>query len=225
VHAWLIDGVAPLAAALRPVHRQVRVAEQGLGVVAARRDPDARAHVELAFAKLERLLKRIQEPLRGAGGVARLAELLQQDRELVSAEAGDGVGRAQAFAEPLGDEDQKPIAGPVAEAVVDGLEAVEVAEEDRHRCGGALGAGERMPHSVQEERAVRQSGQRVVERLVDRLLHGPGVGQRKARVLGEGQKHLLVACVVLAARLGGGDAEATRDVTSFIHGRGHGGRV
>ena len=63
----------------------------------------------------------------GAGGVS-----LDEDGELVAADAGDGVADAHAGAQPLADRHEQPVAGVVAEAVVHGLEVVEVDEEHRH---------------------------------------------------------------------------------------------
>ena len=54
-------------------------------------------------------------------------------RELVAAQAGHGVLRAHASRSALGDRDQQPVADVVAERVVDGLEVVDVDEEDGDR--------------------------------------------------------------------------------------------
>ena len=58
---------------------------------------------------------------------------------------------------------------------------------------GPLGAGDRMAQAVEEQRSIGKPGERVVKRLVHRLLDGSGVVEREARVLGEGEQHLLVA--------------------------------
>ena len=59
--------------------------------------------------------------------------LLDDDRELVAAEPGDGVAGAGHDLEPLGDGHEQLVALGVAEPVVDGLEVVEVQEQDRGR--------------------------------------------------------------------------------------------
>ena len=77
--------------------------------------------------------------------------------ELVAAEPGDQVLLADGAAQALGDLDQQPVAGLVAEAVVDDLEVVEVEEEDGDalaRVGGPLQRGD-------ERGAVRQAGESV----------------------------------------------------------------
>ena len=58
-------------------------------------------------------------------------DVLDQDQELVTAEAGRHVGAAQAVVDARGDVAEDPVAEPVAQSVVDRLEVVEVEEEDR----------------------------------------------------------------------------------------------
>ena len=90
-----------------------------------------------------------------------------QHDELVAAEAGDGVARrARSRAEPAGHLDEQLVAGGVAERVVDDLEAVEVDEEDDDVFASAVGPGERLAQPVEQERAVGQPGERVVEGVV-----------------------------------------------------------
>ena len=70
--------------------------------------------------------------------------------------------------EPARDGLQQLVAGVVAERVVDDLEAVEVEEQHRGAALGvvALGAADRLVEAVHEQHAVREPGQRVVERVV-----------------------------------------------------------
>ena len=70
--------------------------------------------------------------------------------------------------EPARDGLQQLVAGVVAERVVDDLEAVEVQEQHRGAALGvvALGAADRLVEAVHEQHAVREAGQRVVERVV-----------------------------------------------------------
>ena len=65
-----------------------------------------------------------------------VGEAVDQDAELVAAEAGDDVAGAQVGAQARGDRAQQLVAGVVAEAVVDQLEVVEVEEEDPDRRAG-----------------------------------------------------------------------------------------
>ena len=55
---------------------------------------------------------------------------VDQDAELITAEAGDKIAGAQVSTQPRGDAAQQRVAGVVTHAVVDQLEVVEVEEED-----------------------------------------------------------------------------------------------
>ena len=91
---------------------------------------------------------------------------LAADDELVAAEPRDGVRAADDVLQAAAERDQQLVAGLVAERVVDRLELVDVEQQHRDVALRALRAGERLADAVVEERAVRQAGQRVVERLV-----------------------------------------------------------
>jgi hypothetical protein len=92
--------------------------------------------------------------------------VLGQDRELVAAEPADGVVLAQAAPKPAGDLAQQPVAGAVAEAVVDHLEIVQVDEEHGQAAAVAARPGQGVADAVVEQRPVGQVGEAVVERLV-----------------------------------------------------------
>ena len=119
-----------------------------------------------------------------------LGEVVADDAELVAAEARDRVARAQHLGEPPGQQAQQLVAGAVAERVVDELEAVEVEEQHGDRRPAARAVVERQREAVHEQRAVRQAGQRVVQRLAAHLLLGAaaldGVGQHVRGGLQEG---------------------------------------
>ena len=63
-------------------------------------------------------------------------------------------GRIAAL-QAVGDGDEQPVAGRVAEAVVDHLEPVEVEEQHGDAARGSLGVGELAPEPLDEEQAVR----------------------------------------------------------------------
>ena len=86
-------------------------------------------------------------------------------------EAGERVGRPERLAQAAPDGGEELVADGVAQALVDDLEAVEVEQEDGQR-RGVVGAGpaERVRDPVHEQRAVRQAGQGVVERLAGEAL-------------------------------------------------------
>ena len=95
--------------------------------------------------------------------LALVGEVLADDDELVAAESRDGVVAADRGGEPAPHRDEQLVAGVVAEAVVDDLEAVEVEEEHRHHGPAVAETGECGVEPLDRERAVRQVGERVVE--------------------------------------------------------------
>ena len=145
-------------------------------------------------------LERVEDALGDhLGGRLGVGAVLQAHGELVAAEAGDHVAGAHAGAQALRDRDQQLVPDGVAERVVDRLEVVDVDEQHRQL---RARAGERVAHAGDEQRAVRQVGQRVVEGLVaqlllevlerpDRLLE-PVVLQRDAGVVGQRLEQLQV---------------------------------
>ena len=92
--------------------------------------------------------------------------LREDEGELVAAPAEARVVLAQAGAQDLADRHQAAIAGGVAEAVVDVLEAVEVGDDDRQRGAAAAHASDLGGEGLDERAAVGQAGQLVVAGLV-----------------------------------------------------------
>src|SRR4051794_17148158 len=80
---------------------------------------------------------------RSGGGdrVLLVGDVLANQDELVAAEARRQLVAAERLAQALGDGEQEAVAGVVAEAVVDDLEAVEVDEQDGDLPAGAVDAG------------------------------------------------------------------------------------
>ena len=223
MHALVEEAVLGAAVLLRAVHRGVGVADHVCRGQAAvgERDADARPHVLLAAAHGDRGGKRLDEALDEPQRVVLAVDVLVQHDELVAADAGDRVARAQRLAQALGDGAQQGVARLVPEGVVDQLEAVEVDEQDRGQLA-ALAPPAPVCDPVGQQRPVGQAGQRVVERLVaDRLLGGLAghrLGQDVADRLDEVD---LVAAE--AARLGavrGQDAERTPLATDDDAGAG-----
>ena len=85
---------------------------------------------------------------------------------------GDGVAGADGRSQAFGDLDQEFVAGGVAGAVVDLLEAVEVDVEDTDRPLRAGGRGQGVVDPVVEQGPVGQAGERVVEALVQQRVLG-----------------------------------------------------
>ena len=178
LHAAFEDPYATLAERFRRVHRGVRVAEEliGLGsrvVLVDRsggdRDPDAGGERDRSLPELEGRGQRGKDPL-GDALRSRRGRILDEEGELVATEAAGTVLGTQNASQPAGDEPQEPIADRVAEPVVHILEIVEVDEQDGEPVRGAGPPDERVREAVDEEDAVRETGQRIVEGLVPQLL-------------------------------------------------------
>ena len=76
--------------------------------------------------------QRLDEALGDAARHLEIGRPDQQDRELVAAEASDGIGGAQRPLQARPDFGQQLIANLMAERVVDVLEAVEIEQQHRH---------------------------------------------------------------------------------------------
>ena len=126
--------------------------------------------------------------------------------------------RLERAEQAAGDRLQQLVADRVPERVVDRLEVVEVEEEDGVV---APARGEQLAEPVEEERAVGQAGERVVEGLVleaalelaqlgDEVLEAV-VLQRDARVVGQRAEEREVVAVEAADRAAVGDQEGADD--------------
>ena len=115
---------------------------------------------------VERLAEDREHPVGDLDGVLRTGRVLQQDDELVPADPGDQVPElADDPGQPVRRGEQELVAHPVAQAVVDRLERVEIEEADREPGAGGRGR-EEVGEPLREQRPVRQVGQRVVQRGV-----------------------------------------------------------
>ena len=144
----------------------------GSGVAACRR---RRAMPTLAVDVLRLAAEpngRVERARRARSAIASascsLGDVLAEDDELVAAEARDGVARAQRpRAARSRHGQQQLVAGVVAERVVDDLEVVEVEEEHARRSARSRPArASQCVEAVEQQRAVGQPGERVVQRLV-----------------------------------------------------------
>ena len=160
-----------LALALGAVHGQVGVAEHGVGrgpEVAGLGDDDADGGGEpvLGGPDDHRPGQLGQDHLGDAEGDVDRLHVGADDDELVAAEAGDGVGPAPGLGQPVGQFPQGQVADAVAVEVVDGLEAVQVDEEDGQGAVVPATGGQGLVDPVVEQGPVGQSGEGVVEGLV-----------------------------------------------------------
>lgn len=158
------------------VHRGVGVAQDVLrgGVIdGAGRDPQAGPDRELLAVEIDHLGQASLIPASDRQDVERV-DVVQQDRELVTAEPGAGVHRTQLTLDAGADRVQDAVAHLVPEGVVDGLEPVEVEEDHDERRLGAVPQSDRVLEPKEKVPPVRQPGQCVVEGVLSQLvLEGP----------------------------------------------------
>ena len=122
-------------------------------------------------------------------GVPHVDYVLQQHGELVAAEAGQGVARTQGRVHALGDGDEQAVPGLVADAVVDDLEAVDVGEQHPVVGPAALAAAQGLLQAVEEDPAVGQAREVVVEGVVGQArLEGLALGDVAEH--GDGPGHM-----------------------------------
>jgi hypothetical protein len=160
-----------LARPLGRVHGEVGLLEQRVDVAGIRRRLDRRTadadpHRYLPAPDRDRLG---ELGLHAVGEGRGVAVVLQQHRELVTAEAGHGVAGAHHRPQPLGHRHEQLVTGRVPQGVVDGLEVVQVAEQDRQCPAVTLVQLHGVLHPVVEQRAIGQTGQGVMERPVAQL--------------------------------------------------------
>ena len=166
VHGRLEQAKAVAALRLGAIKGEVGVLEQYVRVWPVLReqgDADAGGDMHLVAIELERGGERAQDLGRQGRGVGGLRELGLHQRELVAAEPGQGVAGPDRARDPAGHRAQQLVADRMAERVVDLLEAVEVEEEDRGQATFAAGMGQGLAKPVEQQGAVRQPGQRVVQ--------------------------------------------------------------
>jgi hypothetical protein len=162
VHLLVEDRVCGAPVRLGAVHRDVGVAQDLLrarAVAVADGDADAAGGEHLVAGEAERTLQLLEHALGVADRLSHVDEALEQESELVAAQARHRVDHPHRAPEPHREGDQQLVAEPVPEAVVDDLEAVEV-EEEQGEAGARRppAALQRHLQPVDEQRPVGQAG-------------------------------------------------------------------
>src|SRR5439155_26145389 len=170
------------------IHGKVRVVQQVLRLLVAglaQRHADAGGRDDLPAFERHRRGERVLDAARHVLRVGRTDDLLEQYGELVAPEPRHDIARPHARSQASRDLRQQAIAGRVVEVIVDRLELVGVDEQDgepviRIPPPARLG----LRHALDQVSAVRQVGQRVVQRrvqqlLLDTLALGDIVGDRR----------------------------------------------
>ena len=130
----------------------------------ARGDDRARGPLEIGA------LEHLDESLRRADGVALVADVADEEDELVAAEARRGVAGRQCVREPppTSRSSASPVSWPRLSFTI--LKPVEVQEQDREAGAVTRATGELLVEAVEEQRAVGEARQLVVVRLAGQRL-------------------------------------------------------
>jgi hypothetical protein len=166
------QSVAPRPLGL--VHRQVGplqlLAHVGMLVVEERNANAGRAEMDGASQQV-RPVKRSKDlfahtPCPGGGFMRILAQVFDHHQEFIAAKARHRVAGAHAGQHALPDLPQQLVALLVAERVVQGLEVVQVDEQQGAAGPGARAHRKGMLEPVQQQLALGESGQPIVQRQV-----------------------------------------------------------
>ncbi|HRH28702.1 MAG TPA: hypothetical protein PKV17_07975, partial [Aquabacterium sp.] len=116
----------------------------------------------MAFAQAEGGRQGVDHGLRHMGGLLRMTQVFQHQQELVAAQAPQGVLLAHTLAQSLGHHLEQQVARGVSQAVVDGLEVVQVDEDHAHQRLMSARQVHGMVQPLMDHGAVGQLGQGVV---------------------------------------------------------------
>src|SRR5690606_34524475 len=126
---YLVEHDVALVRLLRVIHRDIGITKQFVRIFIPRTaegDTDAHTCKYLAAFELKRELHLTRYQLRKVLGLTLILYSIQQDRELVSAEAADMSAIAGETGEAPPDIEDQAIAHRVAKAVIYGLESIEI---------------------------------------------------------------------------------------------------
>ena len=176
-----------------------------LGVARAEGDADARGQEHLVLVELERPADFGEDgarQVRDRAAVVRIRrQSVHEQRELVAGEPADHGVLRQRAGQALGQHFEHPVAGAVAEGVVDLLEAVHVQVQQRHHLAAAQRARDGLLQQMVELHPVGDLGQRVVAgEVADAALGALAVGD----VAGDEDVALELRVVAVDARAGEG---------------------
>ncbi len=115
-------------------------------------------------------LQDVHDARRERRRIVLVADRGADEDELVAAEAGHRVGGAYHGRQPARDFLQKFIAGTVSQGIVDELEAVEIANQQRKRAHVAVGMRDGLLQAVVQQDAIRQARQCIVGGQMPQLL-------------------------------------------------------
>jgi hypothetical protein len=156
---------------LAPVHRRVGVPQKlvRFGPRLCGRNSERAADPLRSAREWERVGEDRQDPIGNVHAQVTGVDTFDDEGEFVASQSRDGVRSPHRLLQCGCDQAQKLVARPMAQAVVDELEVVQVEKHHRDPAVAPAAARQRLAETIQEEQSIRQTGERVVERLVDEL--------------------------------------------------------
>ena len=152
--------------------------EKRIGVIRrGTRDAHTRTHVVGPAVEVEGSVERFEATSGDLFGFVNAAVFADYD-EFIAAKPCQRVGGTHDRRQALGDIGEHGVPLAVPSGVVDGLEGVQVEEDDRHVSRVAVCSGESQSEAVIEEHPVRQASERVVKGLVFQAFRGAQVVRR-----------------------------------------------
>jgi len=152
-------------------------------------------------------VKSVLQPGSKRHGAFDVCRFGQYDDKLVAAEAGGDRGSTRGLAQQVGKALDEPVAGVLAEVLVDDLEAVQV--EEQYRYWSALAFGQSFVEVGDQRSAVQQTGQVIVFGEVPDLLLGDSAGLVDP-ITGEGLYYALRSAELCAGALLAGQPDEYR---------------
>ena len=153
-HVRGVELKAVAALVLGLVHGGIGVAHQGVdvdAVLGVEADADAQGDIEGPAVQIDGPLAGLGQLFGHQGGVAGAFHGVQDQGELIAPEAGERVALAHLATQAPRRFLQHPIPGQVSQAVIDGLEAVQIQEQQGHLALLATGPAQRLAQPVGEQ--------------------------------------------------------------------------
>ena len=171
VHRAIESAHTGLAGRLRDVHRGVGIPQHGFLVVVGVGNGDADADADDHFPPTD-AHGHVQQREQALGehiGIIAHFDRLDDDAEFVAAKPRDGFTGPHGAGNATSHDLQQFVAGGMAKRVVHTLESVKVEQEHGHATVAKVASGEGVMQAVPEEHAIGQTGEVVLERLLEQL--------------------------------------------------------
>ncbi len=178
------DLIVGAALSLHLVHGQVGGVDQLFRVVmglTGKGNTDTGGDLDVSISEFEWGTQDVDDSGRDDFDLFHLVELLAEDDELVSRQAGDGVGRSKGSSDAFGRSNKEIVAHLVPVGIIHRFEMIEVDEQDRHEFLRTAAAHDGMLDALEQKDPVGKAGQHIVDgslvRAVGRFLQiGPRLG-------------------------------------------------